>query len=48
MNDITPQQMHRIELAWSVRTAIFGGVTATMLALPFVADGRLLAALIGG
>lgn len=48
MNDLTPHEMHRIELAWSVRTAIFGGITAALLALPFVDGGRLLAALIGG
>jgi hypothetical protein len=46
--DLTPIALHRIELAQSISTAIFAGVTLALCAIPFAYEGRWLVQMIGG
>lgn len=47
-SELTPDDMHLLELACAVRSAVLGGITAALLSLPFVDGGRALWLLIGG
>jgi hypothetical protein len=48
VNAITPDEFRALDIAWAIRTGMFGGIFAALLALPFVDGGRLLWLLIGG
>jgi len=48
MNELTPRDMRRIELAWVIRTGILGGAFLALAIAPFIEHGRLFARLIIG